>query len=107
MPRIASGIGRFAGDMVAAIGSVTPSGRKITADALERASMSTMPHALSPAALRSALRPAHMKSGKKAVGYGIMGASGVSMAASNRSTGAYQPAPNPLMSAPPGLGRSA
>ena len=45
--------------------------------------------------------------GRKTVGYGIMGASGISMAASNRSSGAYNPPRQPTMSAPTGIGRSA
>jgi len=45
--------------------------------------------------------------GRNTFGYGIMGASGISMASSNRSSGAYNPPRQPTMSAPPGIGRSA
>lgn len=107
MPGIRAGIGRFAGDMFAAVGSITPSGRRATTAAMAAASRATVPHALSPSAMRTALRPQHMKSGKKAIGYGVIGASGINMLASNRSTGAYSPAPRPMTSAPPGLGRLA
>lgn len=103
MPGLRAGIGRFAGDIVGAIGSVTPAGRKATANALSMAPAGM----ITPDALRMVMRPKHIKYGKSAIGYGIMGGSAVSMAASNRSTGAYSPAPRPMTSAPSGIGRSA
>lgn len=103
MPGIRAGIGRFAGDMFAAIGSATPAGRKAAAAALSGAPAGMV----TPEALKLAMRSKYMKHGRNAVGYGIMGASAIKMAASNRSTGAYNPGPRPMTSAPPGVGRSA
>lgn len=45
--------------------------------------------------------------GKRTVGYAGIGGSFALAAASNRSTGAYNPAPRPAMSAPPSMGRFA
>jgi hypothetical protein len=103
MPGIRAGIGRFAGDVFAAIGSVTPGGRKAAAAALSGAPAGMV----TPDALRLAMRPKYIKQGKKAVGYSIMGASALKMASTNRSSGAYNPGPRPITSAPPGVGRSA
>jgi len=103
MPGIRAGIGRFAGDMFAEIGSRTPSGRKAAAAALSMAP----PGYITPDALKIALSPQYKKFGKSAVGYTGIAASGISMLSSNRSSGAYNPAPRPMTSAPPGVGRSA
>lgn len=49
---------------------------------------------------------AHAMRGRAIVGYGGMGAAGISMASSRRSTGAYNP-PRPTPMAPRGSGRFA
>jgi hypothetical protein len=108
VPGIASGIGRFAGDMFGAIAHASPKGRAIarrTKDSVEALTAYGVPD--SAIAAYASGRKELISHGKKIFGYAGIGASGISMAASNRSTGAYQPAPKPLMSAPPGLGRSA
>lgn len=92
MPGLRAGIGRFAGDVFGAIGSVTPYGRATRG---------------MPAMFAAQRQKNLIKYGKYAVGYGIMGASAVKMAASKRSTGAYNPASRPMTSAPSGVGRSA
>ncbi len=92
-----AGIGRkYVGDMFAKIGSMTPTGRRLSSAA------AAAPPGMVTA---DALRMVHMKSGKSAVGYGAMGASGISMLSTSRSTGNYKPAP--MTSAPAGIGRYA
>lgn len=103
MPGLRAGIGKFAGGVFAEIGSRTPSGRKAAEKALSMAPAGY----ITPDALKTALFPQYKKYGKSAVGYTGIGASGISMLSSNRSTGAYNPAPRPMTSAPPGIGRSA
>ena len=85
---------KYANDMFALIGSVTRRGRAEMALGMGGAMAATR-------------RTNMIQYGKRATGFGIMGASGIGMAASNRSTGAYNPAPRPMTSAPPGIGRSA
>jgi len=108
MPGIRAGISRFAGDMFGAIAHASPKGRsisRVTSGLVEASHAYGDPDA----ALRAfaAGRKDLIARGKRTAGFGIMGASGISMAASNRSTGAYNPAPRPMTSAPPGIGRSA
>ena len=113
MPGLRAGIGRFAGDVLGAIGSVTPSGKSVIRDtksSIDRIAGFTgnITRKRAYAARRFAAgRKELIGVGKNTLGYGIMGASAVSMAASNRSTGAYKPAPRPMTSAPSGIGRSA
>jgi len=108
MPGLRAGIGRFASEVFAEIGSHTPAGRRATATALSAASRSVYPAgSMSRAALRTALFPQYKQFGKTAVGYGGIAASGIGMLSSNRSSGAYNPAPRPMTSAPSGVGRSA
>lgn len=113
MPGLRAGIGRFAGDVLGAIGSVTPSGKSVIKDT--KASIAKIEALGGNRARKRAFAAGKFAAGRKeligvgknTLGYGIMGASAVSMAASNRSTGAYRPAPRPMTSAPSGIGRSA
>jgi len=108
MPGLRAGIGRFAGDVFGAIAHASPKGR-----AISRATRGFVEasHAYGDpdAALRAfaAGRKELIARGKRTAGFGIMGASGIGMLSSNRSSGAYNPAPRPMTSAPPGVGRSA
>jgi hypothetical protein len=102
-----AGIGRkYVGDMFAAIGGRTKAGRAISSGA--RAMAAAAPAGMvTPEALAAYMRPGHIKAGKKVTGYGMVGASAISMMATNRSTGAYKPAPINPISSPQGSGRYA
>lgn len=90
-----AGIGRkYVGDMFAALGGLTRRGRA--------------ENALGMGGAFAAQRRANLiKYGKRTTGYGMMGASAISMMSTNRSTGAYKPAPVNPISSPQGSGRYA
>jgi 5-formaminoimidazole-4-carboxamide-1-beta-D-ribofuranosyl 5'-monophosphate synthetase len=101
-----AGIGRrYVGDMFAAIGRMTPRGKAAGTAAM----MGSMPVGMrgSMASRVAARNAAHITAGKKVTGYGMVGASAISMMATNRSTGAYKPAPINPISSPQGSGRYA
>lgn len=90
-----AGIGRkYANDMFAAIGGLTRRGRA--------------ENSLGMGGAQAAQRRANLiKYGKNTTGYGMIGASAISMMSTDRSTGAYKPRPiNPISSAQ-GSGRYA
>lgn len=88
---------KYANEMFAFVGGLTKAGRA------ERA--------LGMGPAFSAIRKQNLINYGRPVmnraGYGLMGASGISMVASNRSTGAYKPAPVNPISSPQGSGRYA
>jgi hypothetical protein len=102
-----AGIGRkYIGDMFAAIGSRTKAGKAISSGA--RAMAATAPAGMvTPAAMSAYLRPGHIKAGKRMTAYGVMGASGMNMAYSNRRGNSYRPPSQPInpISSPQGSGR--
>jgi hypothetical protein len=107
-----AGIGRkYIGDMFAAIGSRTKAGKAISSGA--RAMAATAPAGMvTPAAMSAHMRPGHIKAGKRIAAhgaYGVMGASGMNMAYSNRRGNSYRPPSQPInpISSPQGSGRYA
>ena len=104
-----AGIGRkYIGDMFAAIGSRTKAGKAISSGA--RAMAATAPAGMvTPAAMSAHVRPGHIKAGKRMNAYGVMGASGMNMAYSNRRGNSYRPPSQPInpISSPQGSGRYA
>jgi hypothetical protein len=105
-----AGIGRkYVGDMLAAIGSVTPSGRKLTRNIRSSAASfyGAAEGMITADAMESTLRNSHSQIGRKVTQRAIGGAAGLSLLSTNRSTGNYKPAPiNPMPSAQ-GSGRYA
>jgi hypothetical protein len=107
-----AGIGRkYIGDMFAAIGGRTKAGKALSSGA--RAMAATAPAGMvTPAAMSAYLRPGHIKAGKRIAAhgaYGVMGASGMNMAYSNRRGNSYRPPSQPInpISSPQGSGRYA
>lgn len=108
MPGIRAGIGRFTGDMYGAIAHLSPKGRAISRSTKDMVETLTA-YGARDSALRefASGREKLIARGKRTAGFLGIGVSGIGMASSNRSSGAYNPAPRPMTSARPGVGRSA